>query len=162
MRVGGMSVAAKTEQDRESCIETPLWLVDRIRAALGGTIDLDPCTTPLNPCGATKFYAPPDDGILLPWNAQNIFINPPYGRTIAHWTDKATREASGRRIILLVPSRTDSAWFQWLAMNATAVLFYRGRIQFKDQKFMAKFPSAIFGLGHNLKDLADLGWMALA
>jgi len=158
----GMSVAAKTEQDPESCYETPEWLVERIRRAFGGQIDLDPCTTAQNPVGATKFVCPPDDGIAYQWanHGARIFCNPPYGRTISHWTQKAKDAAhDGASVILLVPARTDSAWFQDLVVKASAVLFIKGRLTFRGQKTGAPFPSALVGLNHHLLDLADLGWL---
>lgn len=166
MVIGGMSKSAKTEQSAESCYETPQWLVERIREAFGGVIDLDPCTTPENPVGATRFIAPPNDGILPVWGApgRKIYINQPYGRTIHHWTDKAVNAASpsysGASIILLVPARTDSAWFHRLvtAHETRAVLFLKGRLTFKSLDYSAPFPSALVGLNHDLADLADLGW----
>lgn len=160
--IGGMSTAAKTERDPASCYETPQWLVERIRAAFGGTIDLDPCTTPENPVGARRFIAPPNDGILTPWVGNTIYINPPYGRTIKHWAHRALLYASAGlpKIILLVPARTDAAWFQDLAKTASAVIFHAGRIQFVtgNKPGNAPFPSALVGLNHDLADLANLGW----
>lgn len=158
--IGGMSVAAKTERDSASCYETPQWLVERIRTAFGGTIDLDPCTTLKNPVGATRFYAPPDDGIALPWHSERIYVNPPYGRTIRHWAQKAIQEAWACQVILLVPARTDARWFQELAREANRVIFIAGRIQFVTggAPGNAPFPSALVGLNHDLAALADLGW----
>jgi phage N-6-adenine-methyltransferase len=161
--IGGMSTAAKTERGPTSGYETPKWLVERIRAALGGEIHLDPCTTKENPTGASRFFAPPEqDGILCTWWwAKTIYINPPYGRTIAHWTDKAIDMlATECKVILLVPARTDAAWFQRLAKAASGVVFHAGRIQFVTggKPNDAPFPSAIVGINHDLSELADLGW----
>jgi phage N-6-adenine-methyltransferase len=161
--MSALDVAAKTERDPASCWETPEWLVERVRAAFGGVIDLDPCTTPQNPVGALRFFAPPEDGIALSWSSfgmgHRIYCNPPYGRTIRHWTEKCGFYASaGREIILLVPARTDANWWHELQANATATVFLRGRISFKNAGGSPKFPSALVGLNHDLAQLADLGW----
>ena len=156
--IRGLSKSAPTEQHIESRYQTPAWLVERIRCVLGA-IELDPCTTSANPVGAKRFYAPPDDGILLPWDATRIYVNPPYGRTIRHWTEKALDVQGGVSVILLVPSRTDSRWFQELAQAAEGVLFIRGRIQFAHNDD-APFPSVLVGLNIALTGLSDLGWLA--
>lgn len=162
MKTDQHSKSAKTEQDPESCWETPLWLVDRVRAAFGGVIGLDPCTTRANPTGALAFYAPPDDGILLPWEHGPIYVNPPYGYTIRYWTRKSIAVAAGgQRIILLVPSRTCGRWFHEIAKVATAIIFIKGRLRFSGATENAKFPSALIGLNHDLADLEDLGFRML-
>jgi phage N-6-adenine-methyltransferase len=101
-----------TEAHPRNCLETPPELVERIRALLG-SIDLDPCTRAENPVGAARFYTPADDGILQPWNAERIFFNPPFGRTIELWVEKAAIAAQdGAHVVGLVPAHTSSGWFQ--------------------------------------------------
>lgn len=159
----GVSKTAKSETAALSCYETPLWLVDRIREALGGEIELDPCTTDLNPTKARRTYTPANDGILQPWNAQTIYMNPPYGRTIQHWIEKArTAAAAGSKVIILVPSRTCSAWFHGAMEDATDVLFLRGRLQFGDTGDNAPFPNVIMSYNVSLEPLADLGTRTIA
>lgn len=154
----GLSIAATTEGDIENGWQTPLDLVERIRAFYGGAIDLDPCTTSENPTQAVKFYTPSDDGILMPWNGR-VYCNPPYGRTIAHWADKAIFHAStGGSVIMLVPARTDAAWFQRLAFACSGIIFKAGRLRFVGASSSAPFPNAIIGLNVNLEPLSDLGW----
>ena len=41
---------------------TPEYVLVPVREALGGQIDLDPCSTADNPTGATFYYYPPGDG----------------------------------------------------------------------------------------------------
>lgn len=59
---------------------TPPYVLEPVRATLGGFIDLDPCAIPENNCRAERFYAPPQDGLGLPWDADRIYVNPPYGK----------------------------------------------------------------------------------
>src|SRR6478609_4230979 len=46
---------------------TPSYILDPVRVDLGGVIGLDPCTTPDNPVGATRFYTPVEDGLARSW-----------------------------------------------------------------------------------------------
>ena len=160
--IGGLSRAAKTEQDHRSSYQTPPELVARIHLALGG-IELDPCTNPANPCRAEKFYTPVDDGILQPWHAQRIFVNPPYGRTIAHWVRKALdAQAGGAQVLLLVPSRTDARWFQEALRSAHQVLFICGRLKFMSSidgiaDVDAPFPSVFLAYNCDIGAMRDLG-----
>jgi phage N-6-adenine-methyltransferase len=165
-RIGGLSRAAKSERDRRSSYQTPPALVARIRTVLGG-IQLDPCTNPSNPCAAERFYTPSDDGILQPWDAETIFINPPYGRTIGHWVRKALdAQALGARVILLVPSRTDTRWFQGALQCARAALFMSGRLKFLSADGLADvdapFPSVMLAYNCDIRSLRDLGAIVVA
>jgi phage N-6-adenine-methyltransferase len=74
----------------------------------------------------------------------NIWLNPPYGRTIRDWMMKANLEASrgGGAIVSLVPSRTDTRWW-WESCIQHEVRFIKGRLKFGDGKNSAPFPSAV-------------------
>ena len=59
-----------------------------------------------------------------------IWLNPPYGRTIGDWMHKADEQARrGARIVCLVPSRTDTAWFHDSCIHHE-VRYIRGRLKF--------------------------------
>ena len=78
-----------------------------------------------------------------PW-----FCNPPYGREIGKWTSQFSQQGMG---IALLPSRTDTKWFQEDILNkASEIRFIRGRLKFDDCENSAPFPSvlAVFGT-HN-------------
>ena len=155
--IGGMSKQAPTEQHPENGYLTPSWLVDRIRKdVFGGVIELDPCTTQSNPVNALTFIAPPEDGILSDWHGWNIYVNPPYGRTIAKWIEKALMYSRAeRRVVLLVPARTDSRWFQELLNYKCELLLFKGRLSFSSGP--APFPSALFAFNCSLGGMMDLG-----
>jgi len=74
----------------------------------------------------------------------NIWLNPPYGRTIKLWMQKAKFEAirGGGAIVCLVPSRTDTSWWHETCIQHE-VRFIRGRLKFGNQKNSAPFPSAV-------------------
>lgn len=77
-----------------------------------------------------------------------MFLNPPYGRTIGEWVDKLAAEFHAGRVgeaIVLVPARTDTAW--WRALPARVICFATGRFAFSDHDTPAPFPSAVVYLG---------------
>ncbi len=70
-------------------------------------------------------------------------MNPPYGREIKKWMEKAYLESTkGAVVVCLVPARTDTAWWHDYAMLGK-VRFIRGRLKFSGAKHSAPFPSAV-------------------
>ena len=138
---------------------TPEWLLDRIRFALGGQIDLDPCTQPDNPCKATDFIATPDDGILLPWSTGRVFCNPPFSAATAHhWVDKClVARSGGSTVILLLPLRLETKALQTALRYADETLIFSGRIAFQGMTRHTALPCVLFSFGVSLKSMADLG-----
>lgn len=92
---------------------------------------LDPC--PLNP-------NPTTDGLEISWKGERVYCNPPYGRVVKDWLDKA-KEAD--LAVYLLPSRTDTAWWHDYALKADEIRFIRGRLKFGDATNSAPFPSVI-------------------
>lgn len=84
---------------------------------------------------------------------QNCFMNPPYGREIKKFIEKAYLESSkGNLVVCLVPARTDTAWWSifWdrekhRPKQNVEVRFLGGRVKFKKDGSInsAPFPSAI-------------------
>ena len=100
--------------------------------------DFDPC--------------PPDpnfNGLICDWGECN-FVNPPYAH-IKIWLEKALIEyKKGKNIVLLLPSRTGSAWFHECVLPyATEIRFLRGRLQFDDCGGNAPFDSIIIVYKNN-------------
>lgn len=128
--------------------QTPPGVLDLVRGL--GQIDLDPCTTADNPTEARRFYAPPQDGLTLPWGEGLAYVNPPYGREIGAWVDRCHRSAlGGLEVVLLTPSRTDTRWFTRLWETADAMCFWRGRIRFAGAPHPAPFPSLVTYFGED-------------
>lgn len=72
-------------------------------------------------------------------------MNPPYGREIKDWIKKAAEE---RRVVALVPSRTDTKYFHDYIYKKrnTEIRFIKGRVKFIDNEGNtgpAPFPSMI-------------------
>lgn len=82
------------------------------------------------------YYTPETDGLKNPWNRGGgaVFCNPPYGRQIGKWVQKAYEEAkTGITIVLLIPARTDTAYFHDYIYGIAEIRFIRRRIAFVDE-----------------------------
>jgi hypothetical protein len=153
----------RPEDHEAQCQLTPSYVLDPVRASLGGVIGLDPCTTAGNPAGAARFHTPPADGAALPWDAATIFVNPPYSKARERWVRRCMQAgADGRQVVLLIPAATDTRIFQQALSTATAVVFIRGRLKFgvlqpNRRQAAASHPSALLGWNVDLAPCAHLG-----
>jgi phage N-6-adenine-methyltransferase len=119
---------ARAHTGRRDDWETP-WPIFTEIAARYGPFALDAAALPCNAKVAT-FYTPDDDGLRQPW-FNRTFCNPPYGKPLPDWLNKAIREARiGITSVLLLPSSTDPAWFHDLVLPYADLEFVRGRIKF--------------------------------
>jgi site-specific DNA-methyltransferase (adenine-specific) len=63
-----------------------------------------------------------------------LWCNPPYGRQIGDWIEKAYRESrstAGTTIVMLLPARTDTKWFHDYILGKAEIRFIRGRVEFE-------------------------------
>jgi len=86
---------------------------------------------------------PTENGIFCDWGSSN-YVNPPYGRAIRSWLDKALLEKrKGNSSVFLLPARTDTKWFHEVVLpHAEEIRFVKGRVYF-DGKGWAPFPSIV-------------------
>jgi len=135
---------------------TPARLVSLVREALGGVIDLDPCAGERTRIGRRNVTRA-GDGLSIRWGGA-VYVNPPYGRAIPLWIAKAiaettaARERTARqiyrlRIVMLIPSRTDTRAFHAAAGACASACLLRGRLTFVGAPASAPFPSALFYFG---------------
>ena len=103
---------------------------------------LDVCALPEN-AKCEKFYSPDDDGLSQKWEGV-CWMNPPYGRVIGKWVQKAYESAeNGAVVVGLLPARTDTKWFHDFIYGKAEVRFIRGRLRFGGCKNPAPFPSML-------------------
>lgn len=128
--------------------ETPQELFDKLDAEYH--FDVDVCATQEN-AKCARYYTREDDGLKQEWQG-TCWMNPPYGRDIQKWMEKAYTESrvNGATVVCLVPSRTDTRWWHEYAMRGK-IQFLRGRIKFGQSKNPAPFPSAIVVFGDDDK-----------
>lgn len=126
---------------------TPKWLFDQLNEEFHFTIDV--CASHGRQM-VERYWDPETDGLKQRWYGETCWMNPPYGREIKHWVEKARRAVQvGRATVVgLLPARTDTAWWHDHIIGASAeVRFLRGRLKFLDAKGVerhpAPFPSAI-------------------
>ncbi len=91
---------------------------------------LDAAASPSNAL-CERFISPETDALSVPWSAQTVWLNPPYGRGVGRWVEKAYREAqAGRTVGVLIFARTDTRWWHDYVMKALVVYLVRGRLKF--------------------------------
>ena len=109
---------------------------------------LDACALPAT-AKVNNYFTPADDGLEQSWRNQRVWMNPPYGRDIGRWMDRAWEAAAYERaiVVALVPARTDTQWWHEYVMASDAeVRYVRGRIRFLNRgrrHDAATFPSAV-------------------
>jgi len=82
-------------------------------------------------------------GLAESWEG-TIFCNPPYGRIIGQWIQHGYESSlKGATVVMLIPSRTDTAWWHDYVMKASEIRFIRGRLKFGGATINAPFPSAV-------------------
>ena len=122
------------------------WPLFRACEKAYGPFSLDVCATAAN-AKCVRFFNPEDNGLIQPWHGV-CWMNPPYGREIGHWVEKAVAEAqNGSRVVCLLPARTDTAWWHGSVLPHGHVHFLRGRVRFEGAKHPAPFPSSIVVFG---------------
>lgn len=103
---------------------------------------LDPCATESNH-KCNKYYTINDNGLIQDWSNEVVFCNPPYSK-IKDWVKKCYEESSkGAKIVLLIPSRTDTTYFHSFIYHKANLIFIKGRLKFNDGKGSAPFPSML-------------------
>jgi site-specific DNA-methyltransferase (adenine-specific) len=75
---------------------------------------------------------------------QTIWLNPPYGRGVGAWIERASDErCHGNTTVMLLPARTDTRWFHDFIYRKENVEidFIKGRLKFGGCENPAPFPS---------------------
>lgn len=117
--------------------ETPQWLFDELNQEF--KFELDCCATQENKKCA-KYFSPEQDGLAQEWTGK-VWCNPPYGREVGKWCEKAAR--SKATVVMLLPARTDTKWFHEYIYGVAEIRFLKGRLKFGCAKNSAPFPSMV-------------------
>lgn len=122
---------------------TPQGFFDELNSVFH--FDLDAAATAQNHKCET-FYTREQDGLRQPW-VGNVWCNPPYGRTIGSWVQKASEEnaKNNNLIVMLLPARTDTKWFHNYCYRKpnVEIEFIKSRLKFGESKNSAPFPSML-------------------
>lgn len=125
--------------------ETPQELFDQLDAEFHFT--LDAASSDANH-KCPKYFTAENSAFNHEWWGETVFCNPPYGKAIAEWVRKCSAEASRKDtiVVMLLPARTDTRWFQQFILNRAEVRFLKGRLRFETNGIPggpAPFPSMI-------------------
>lgn len=120
---------------------TPRWLFDRLHAEFAFTLD---AAADKDNALCSDYYTVADDALRQPWTG-SVFVNPPYGRDIGRWVEKAQQgTAEGAHVVMLVPARTDTQFFhRGIWPYSHEIRFIEGRLKFDDGATPAPFPSMV-------------------
>lgn len=125
---------------------TPQDLFDKLNEEF--KFNLDPCADEQNHKCDT-YFTKEVNGLTQDWGGYRVFCNPPYGREIYRWCEKAYNESlkPNTLVVMLIPSRTDTKYFHEFIYPYAEIRFIKGRLKFGNSENPAPFPSliAIFG-----------------
>lgn len=125
---------------KKSDWETPDWLFQSMNERFGFTLDV--CATKAN-AKCDKFFTVKENALLQSWANEICWMNPPYGREISKWVEKAYLESKKAIIVGLLPVRTDTKWFHSFVYRKAKLEFLNKRLRFKNAGNMAPFSSMI-------------------
>lgn len=107
---------------------------------------LDACADEYNHL-CDKYYTEQDSCLNHSFENEVVFMNPPYSRNMRVFIKKCYDEARihNAKIVLLVPSRTDTQWFHNYIYNRfnVQIEFIKGRLHFDNSIQGAPFPSML-------------------
>lgn len=121
---------------------TPQDFFDRLNREFDFT--LDACAD-ANNHKCDLYFTEEDDGLRQSWKGHRVFCNPPYGKTVKDWVEKAYNESRDKNtmVVMLLHARTDTRWFHDFVYGKAEIRFVRGRLKFGGQKQPAPFPSMV-------------------
>ena len=115
---------------------TPQALFDALNQEFGFGLDAAASDTNHK---VPHYYTKDDDALTKEWaeelpsirDSSAIWMNPPWGRGIGKWIEKAYNEAQkGLTVVCLLPSCTDTKWWRDYVWKAAQIRFVTGRLSF--------------------------------
>lgn len=120
--------------------KTPIELFEALNQIFAFT--LDACASSTNAL-CPKYYSQEDSCLDKDWRTDRVWMNPPYGRNIKLFVEKAYKESlQGALVVSLLPARVDTRWFHDFVSKGE-YYFIKGRIKFSGNQNNAPFPSLV-------------------
>lgn len=88
-----------------------------------------------------RYFTKNQDGLKQNWDGEICWCNPPYGRKIAKFVEKAY--LSNALTVMFIPAMVDTKWFHSYIYKQHEIEFIPGRVRFKGAMHNAPFPSMI-------------------
>lgn len=117
---------------------TPQDLFDKLDNEFHFTTDV--CANETN-AKCKSYFTKEQNGLKQEWSGGVFWCNPPYGKEIGKWVQKASESES--TVVMLLPARTDTKWFHNYIYGKAEIRFIRGRLKFGGSKNSAPFPSMV-------------------
>lgn len=96
----------------------------------------------LDPCPLDSTF----NGLALNYSHKRLFVNPPFS-DLSTWVDWCIKQFHNRcMVIILMPSRTDTKYFQKLLECSPSIWFFAGRLKFGGSDKCAPFPTLLVTL----------------
>lgn len=117
--------------------------------------DLDVCAHDKNN-KVPAYFTIEDNCLTTEWFGRNVWMNPPFGRELPKFIDRALEQANKNKgkmnVWILVPARTCTKWAHKLfnSKNTVKIIFFKGRFNFDFERNLAgsnaPFPSMLIHL----------------
>lgn len=118
--------------------ETPLEFFNPLNAEFGFTIDV---AASADNKKVERYFDQDKNGLIQQWDNEIYWCNPPYGRVMPKWIQKAKDETKkGATTVLLILAKTNTKWFHDICMTASEIRFVKGRPKFVGAKDGLPFP----------------------
>lgn len=115
---------------------TPAYIIDAARISFRDPIDLDPASSELanETIRAKRIYTIETNGLVMPWKARNVWLNPPYrsdllsafvDKFLAEWSEGNFEEGA-----VMTNAVIGTRWAQKLASEASAICLLDKRVKF--------------------------------
>lgn len=107
------------------------------------SIELDVCATKQN-SKCDWFFTKESDALQLAWT-KNFWMNPPFGRDLKKWVQKAYEESQkGVTGVLILPVRSNTHWWhKYIIDTKSEVRFLKGETKFVGHERGLWLPFAI-------------------
>ncbi len=122
--------------DADDVWQTPLD-VFRYAERRWGPFQLDAAASADNAL-CEKFIDEKQDALKTAWDADQVWVNPPYGSQLKPFLQRAVDQISKgncKRVVMLIPARTDAIYFHDLVFGKVSQIhFIKTRIKFTNAK----------------------------
>lgn len=104
---------------------------------------VDAAAAPENAC-LPRYWSEVDEGLMQTWAGERVYMNPPYGRQLPRWIEKAWNEQRAAEVIVaLIPARVDTSYWHDYIFGHAEIRFLRGRLRFHGSGNSCPFPVAV-------------------
>ena len=79
-----------------------------------------------------RFFSVDCDGLSQGWGNNICWMNPPFGRQMKKWVEKAYKSyLNGATVVCLLPVRSNTVWWHQYCMRSTEIRLIKGEVKFK-------------------------------